>query len=370
MQKKIIALAAAGLVSGAAFAQSNVTIYGVVDAAYVNSSGDRANGKGSANFSGIESGGLSGSRIGFKGEEALGNGLKAVFALEYSLTIDQNTGIGNNTNGGSSLNARQQWVGLNSAKLGQVALGRQYAPAYGAAIRNDAFDGAAVASPVQYLQTAAGNTIIGASNARINNSVAYASPNMSGFTASAIYGFGENGTDTAANGVSVGNNGFFGAGLNYGNGPLNLDVVYQTRQGSTTAAAPNGDDINEWLVGGSYDFKIVKVFASYQDQSDKNGTSANKADNKIWNIGATVPVFSNGKVHVAYSDLSWDRTGAGDSDAWSLGYTHAMSKRTTLYTTYTQVDNDNNAPTAAGFSSTRAVGEKNNTFAAGIRHTF
>ena len=67
MQKKIIALAVAGLVSGAAFAQSNVTIYGVVDAGYVNSSGDKANGK-TANFGGIQSGNFSGSRIGFKGE--------------------------------------------------------------------------------------------------------------------------------------------------------------------------------------------------------------------------------------------------------------------------------------------------------------
>ena len=372
MQKKIIALAVAGLVSGAAFAQSNVTIYGVVDAAYVNSSGDRAGNNGSANFGGIQSGGLSGSRIGFKGEEALGNGLKAVFTLEYTLNVDANNGIGSD----GSLKARQQFVGLNSAKLGQVALGRQYAPGYGAAIRVDAFDASGVASPVSYLQAAAGNTIIGASAARINNSVTYASPNISGFTATAIYGFGENATSAAAagtNGVSVGNDGLFGAGLNYANGPLNLDAVYQTRQGSTATLAGRAgtqDSVNEWLIGGSYDFKIVKVFASYQDQNDNNGTSATEAGNKIWNIGATVPVFSNGKVHVAYSDLSWDRSGAGDSDAWALGYTHSLSKRTTLYTTYTQVDNEKNAPTAAGFSQTAAVGEKNNTFAAGIRHTF
>ena len=364
MQKKVIALAVAGLVSGAAFAQSNVTIYGVVDAAYVNSSGDRINGKGSANFGGIESGKLSGSRIGFKGEEALGNGLKAVFVLEYGLSIDDNTGIAA---------ARQQFVGLGSNTLGQVALGRQYAPGYSASIRADAFGASTAGSGVGYLQAAAGNTIVGGGAARINNSVTYTSPKISGFTASANYGFGENATDTVSNGVSVGNNGFFGAGLNYGNGPLNVDAVYQTRQGSTAALAgrtATQENVNEWFVGASYDFKIVKLFASYQDQNDKNGTSATEASNKIWNIGATVPVFSNGKVHIQYADLSWDRSGAGDSDAWSLGYTHKMSKRTTLYTSYTQVDNDSGAPVAAGFSSTRAVGEKNNTFAAGVRHTF
>ena len=82
MQKKIIALAVAGLVSGVAFAQSNVTIYGVADANYYYASGDNLS------RTGVDSGGLNGSRIGFKGEEALGNGLKAIFTMEYGTTID------------------------------------------------------------------------------------------------------------------------------------------------------------------------------------------------------------------------------------------------------------------------------------------
>ena len=61
MQKKIIALAVAGLVSGVAFAQTNVTVYGAVDAAYTYSK------QGDAKFSGIESGGQNGGRVGFKG---------------------------------------------------------------------------------------------------------------------------------------------------------------------------------------------------------------------------------------------------------------------------------------------------------------
>jgi predicted porin len=84
-----------------------------------------------------------------------------------------------------------------------------------------------------------------------------------------------------------------------------------------------------------------------------------------------VPVFANGTIHAAYSDLSWDRSGAGGSDSWALGYTHKMSKRTTLYTTYTITDNDRNALRAAGgVAATTALGEKNNTFSAGINHTF
>ena len=357
MQKKVIALAVAGLATGATFAQSNVTIYGVADAAYIYSSGELANNKGSIKYSGIDSGKLSGSRIGFKGEEALGNGLKAVFVLEYGLNIDESTAL-NST--------RQSFVGLKSDTLGQVALGRQYAPGYSASVRADAFSASTAGSSLSYLQTAAGNTIIGAGSARINNSVTYASPRIGGFVANAIYGFGETTINTVADSL-------FGAGLNYTNGPLNVDAVFHARRASTktiAGRAATSDNVNEWFLGASYDFKIVKVFASYQDQKDSNGTSTNHASNRIWNIGATVPVLSNGKVHAAYTDLSWDRPDAGDSGAWSLGYTHALSKRTTLYTSYSQVDNDNGAPVAAGFSATRAVGEKNNIFAAGIRHSF
>ncbi|MQM30487.1 MAG: hypothetical protein CRU78_08085, partial [Candidatus Accumulibacter phosphatis] len=142
MQKKIIALAVASLASGAALAQTNVTMYGIADAGYVYSSGGDlsvrnfgTNNNNNPTFSGIQSGLLSSSRLGFKGTEALGNGLNAVFTLEYSLNIDNNSGVGNT----GSLNARQQFVGLQSDKLGTVALGRQYAPGYLASINNDAF---------------------------------------------------------------------------------------------------------------------------------------------------------------------------------------------------------------------------------------
>ncbi|HNH93897.1 porin, partial [Accumulibacter sp.] len=112
MQKKLIALAVASVASGAAFAQTNVTMYGIADAGYVYSTG-KANiaGGGTNKFSGIESGLLSGSRLGFKGEEALGNGLKAIFQLEYGLSIDSNAGVG-------TALARQQFVGLSSNALG------------------------------------------------------------------------------------------------------------------------------------------------------------------------------------------------------------------------------------------------------------
>jgi len=293
-----------------------------------------------------------------------------VFTLEYGLNVDINDGIGESL-------ARQQFIGLSHNKLGTVALGRQYAPGFGAMIRNDALVASDGASAIVQMNRAGANTIYAASPARIDNSITYSSPNWSGFTVSGIYGFGASnnvGEDlTGTNGISTGSNGFAGAGLNYANGPLNLDLVYHTRQGTTVANANTAtrDSINEWMLGGSYDFKVVKLYATYQDQNDNNGTSATEGGNKAYSVGATMPVFGNGKIHASYAHLSWDRTGAGDSRAWALGYTHALSKRTTLYTTYTNTRNDDDAVVAAGaVAKTRALGETNYVFTAGINHTF
>jgi predicted porin len=398
MQKKLIALAVAGLASTAAVAQTNVTIYGVVDAGYAYSSGDRPGSNKAANSAGIDTGLTAGSRIGFKGEEALGNGLKTIFTLEYYIAPDQNSGVGaapSSATGASSSVSRQTFVGLSHNKLGTVTLGRQYAAGYFPGVRNDAFSGSAIGA-LAVANGAALSSIGAGSGSRLNNSIAYTSPNWSGFQASTGYSFGEAGLtagtpSTAGDGISRGNGGVAFVGLNYANGPLNIDAVYQTRQGvtaslstvSAAASAATGlpalaahvstqDSINEWIIGGSYDFKVAKVFATYQSQDDNNGTSATQISNDVWSLGVSVPVFGNGKIMGSYANVDWDRSGAnGNSDVWALGYEHALSKRTALYTSYTYSDNDKDVVNAAGMSSaTRFRGESNYTVAAGIRHSF
>ncbi|MBN8449005.1 MULTISPECIES: porin [Candidatus Accumulibacter] len=364
MQKKLIALAVASLASGAAFAQTNVTMYGIADAGYVYSQGDAA-GSGTNKFSGVQSGLLSGSRLGFKGEEALGNGLKAIFTLEYSLNLDNNTGVGSGSGG---LFARQQFVGLSGA-FGTAALGRQYAPAYLATANNDAFGGALFA-PQSYLSQQAGNTITPNSGARWDNAMTYTSPNWGGFTGKAIYSFGE--TQDAAGGfndnfVSTSDNGRWGLGANFAAGAFNVDGVYQVRQNVT---AFGGNDINEWYVGGSFDLKFVKLMASYQDQNDKNVTNN---DNSTWSLGAVIP-FGNSNIHVGYAQTDYDAGVIdGKSDSFALAYTYNFSKRTTLYAGYVWGSNDRDSrPTGpvAGLSLTGARGEDSNTFLAGVRHSF
>ncbi|MEF8701114.1 MAG: porin [Candidatus Accumulibacter sp. UW20] len=364
MQKKLIALAVASLASGAAFAQTNVTMYGIADAGYVYSQGDAAV-SGTNKFSGVQSGLLSGSRLGFKGEEALGNGLKAIFTLEYSLNIDNNSGIGNTQGGG--LNARQQFVGL-SGGFGTVALGRQYSPGYMATVNNDPAGGAAF-EPQSFMTAQAGNTITPNSGARWDNGLTYTTPNWGGFTGKAIYSFGE--TSSGANGfndnfVSTSDNGKWALGANFATGAFNLDALYQVRQNVTNLS---GDDINEWYVGGSFDLKFVKLMASYQDQDDKN-TFNN--DNSTWTLGAVVPLGNFG-IHLQYAQTDFDGAWDGNTDGAMLAGTYALSKRTTAYAGYVWVKNDNNsmpiAPASLG-ASIGAAGESNNTFVAGVRHAF
>jgi predicted porin len=344
MQKKLIALAVAGLVSAPVFAQSNVTVYGIADA-YL------GYGKADDNkFTGVNSGGMSGSRLGFKGSEDLGNGLKAVFTLEYGLNIDQNDGIGTATAGGPR--ARQQFVGLQGG-FGFIGLGRQYSPGY-FVYQYDAAEAASPLSPQSILSLAAGANITPNSPARVSNAINYKSPDFGGLKVNAIYGFNE------AN--QTGNrqqNDLFAVGADYANGPIAAGLTY-----SQINDAASDDNKREWMLGAAYDFGMFKLAGSYQRV--ENATAAEDTDN-VWQIGGIVPVGAAGRVHVAYGKLDAD---ADDSDvnAWTVMYTHAMSKRTTAYAGYGQIGNDDNRAVSA--LANGSLGDNSRSVLVGMRHTF
>ena len=396
MQKKLIALAVASLASGAAFAQTNVTMYGIADAGYVYSTGDagfvqtpvvingvpgvvRVSIPGTNTFSGIQSGLLSGSRLGFRGEEALGNGLKAIFTLEYSLSIDGNYGVGN----AGSLNARQQFVGLSGANWGTVALGRQYSPGYQATVNNDPAGGSLFESQ-SFQSRDAGYTITPNSAARWDNALTYTTPNWGGFSAKGIYSFGETqdafGTYNDRN-VSITDNSKWGVGVNFANGPFNVDAVYQARDNITATGIVNSYDTQEWYVGGSFDFKMVKLMASWQGMDTSNtapiGTAVTN-NSQLWSIGAVIPVLAASNVHLGYSQLLMDgknRFGninqfTGNSQSATLAWTTNLSKRTTFYAGYVWTQNDNFGATTAPVTGVGARGQDNNTLLAGLRHSF
>lgn len=376
MQKKLIALALAGMVAGPAFAQSNVTVYGIVDTFIGYGKAE------DAKFSGMDSGMLSGSRLGFKGSEDLGNGLKAKFALEQGFGSD----TGNENDAGKAFH-RQAWVGLEGG-FGFVGLGRQYAPGY-YTYRNDALS-AGVFDPRWIV--ASDLNIVSASAQRWDNSISYQTPNWSGFSAHVIYGFGARESEVDVPGsIDKDDDDQFGIGLNYANGPLNVDYVYIntgdeavpaqpagtiTVAGSTVATLPNAarpnTEANEHYLGAAYDFGMFTLVGSYQVASIDDGIKNLKQqltfgdyDTKVWQIGGIVPV-GMGNIHVAYAARNDDRDEA-DSKSYAIMYTHDLSKRTTAYAALSRTTNDDLVGRGALVG---ADGESSNAIGLGVRHAF
>jgi predicted porin len=412
MQKKLIALAIAGLASTGAFAQTNVTIYGVADIFYANVQSDQtAVGLKDAKFSGLATGGLSGNRLGFKAEEDLGGGWKAGMLFEFgTLGVD---GGANGTSaapvaagaGGSSglQNVRQSNVFVSSASMGTFQAGRIYTAGTNAGGKFDP-EGASSFGPVSRITSGLALSIDGAgnNNARVNNSIAWLSPNWKGFSGQLQYSFGENGEQSAL--AATGNGGtdarMWGVGIDYTNGPLAVGFAYNDWNdygGTIRGATGISRDMTEWFLGASYDFGMAKLFASYQDFSmdnmttataqgvaAANGTNGAKSDGDIWSVGATIPVMKAGTVTLSYASL--DRTTrasklagvrnlGADADGWGISYKHALSKRTTAYVGYTQLDNGNknNPLSTLGVGSgvaTPGAGQDSSGYGMGMRHTF
>lgn len=403
MQKKIIALAIAGLASTGALAQTNVTVYGVVDAYYSYNSVDTAPGS-TLDDSGhsVGSGGLSGSRLGFKGTEDLGNGLKANFVLEYAVQNDVNSGFGNDYAGNGT---RQAALGL-SGNWGSVNVGRLQSAAYDW----DCTTAPLAGSGLDAKSKLAGHLLLSCGGGgRLNNAVAYNSPNFSGFTFAVNHSRlteNQNGVGTAAPaGTSPDNDGYANIiGGGYNNGPLAINAVWSKADYSTssTAAGYVTEEVTEWGVSGSYNFGMVKLFGAYQtaDWDTQSSTVSRNTDNDKWTIGASMPIGANGSLSAQWADLSMDRcsgvqsavptglpaapiagapaAGAAtnafnnkcDADAWNISYTHNLSKRTTLYGGYVRVSNDTNAVNNANSQFKTVAGGDASVFVMGARHTF
>lgn len=351
MQKKLIALAVASLVSGGAFAQSSsVTIFGIIDVALESGKYSDAGG----NQTRMISGGNNTNRIGFRGTEDLGNGMNANFLLEAQPNPDA----------GTTLVATQFWnrsstVGLSGKNWGSVNLGRQYTPWFSVTAANDVFWVAGVGSSYS-LQ--AGDT-------RMNNSVRYDSVNMNGFSFAAMLGLGQDGDatgveqngTTAALSKNLGRE--VGFNVRYANGPLTLNLGWDDQR---TAVVPGDVNTKRTQLNGAYDFKVVKVGLGYN--TNKNGGTL---DDRVWTVTAMMPVFGKDTIKAGYTRLN-DRTASGkDAKLYAIGYEHPMSKRTNLYATYAKLNNDGGATrTLLGNAAVSVAGFDPSAFQMGIRHSF
>lgn len=306
----------------AAQAQSNVTLYGLIDL----SAGSFKSPGSADSMKGVESGNMSTSYLGFRGTEDLGGGLSAQFAIETFMRND--TGASGRF-GADAFWARSSWVGL-AGGFGSIALGRNTTSLFVNTLIFNAFGDSFGFSPAIRHYFTSGTTT---GDTGWNDSVKYASPKFGGLTFTGHIAAGE------ANG---GRN--HGLSALYFGGPVGLGLAWQeVKKGATT------DDTTTWQVSGSLEFKPVKLYAQYGKVD--NDTTNNSYD--ILGVGGDV-ALGQGKLLAQYGEIKPD-IGA-KRKTLTVGYDYFMSKRTDLYAAYMS-DKIN------GLSS-------GSSYAVGIRHRF
>jgi len=332
MKKSLIALAVLA-VSGAAFAQSTVTLNGRVDA-WV---GTLKNTPAGETQTKLDNGGLTGSRWALNGTEDLGGGLKAMFKLENRFNVDDGTSAG-------------QFLGdaylALAGGFGTVKLGRTYTAFDDTRVLGNSknvFDSALTPVGDVFKGTVGGIDY----TSRAPSGIRYETPNMSGFSASLTYAFRENKTATTSS------DDLKALSLKYAAGPVSVAYGYQEEMaGGTTSNKYNH-------IAGVYDFGVAAVSAGYGKRS---GTAVT-GDDSGYTLGVTAPVSKALTVSLGYAKEDTDIAGVTTlkSSGWGLGAGYSLSKRTTMYAGYKATDGEN------------AAGTKVNEvrlFAVGVRHDF
>jgi len=365
--------AAITLVGGTAAAQSSVTIYGGIDLSLRSVRNGLA-----GTVRSMSPSNASASRWGVTGSEDLGGGLSARFMLESDIFPDTGAAGSTSTTFSSFFN-RRSIVSLVSAKLGEIRVGREYAPTHYAFCFFEAFGCIGMAGTKMSFDqasttyagtssvlgaafgTAAGPTANQNPTMRVNNSVQYLLPEDFGGVSGAVMVAPGEGAATSVNGGSK----MFGGRVGYAAGPLMLNAATMTTKNTLIA----GQSFRDTVLMGSYDFGIVKLYAArrvYTFMSEKMVQSV---------LNVTAPVGSFGLLKLTYAKA--DQTSAigsrSDDDATLLGvgYDHILSKRTRLYATVARLSNSGGAKYFMLGGPTRiGAGETATGYEAGMRHSF
>ncbi|MES2424892.1 MAG: porin [Pseudomonadota bacterium] len=388
MKKTLLAIAALAATT-AASAQSSVTVFGVIDAAFTRDGGSVAS------VSGLSAGNSASSRLGFRGIEDLGGGLKAGFWLEAGLLNDSGAGTTNSStnNVTASTVANSLQFGRRATvsligNFGELRLGRDFVPSY----YNDTFSPFGVTSIGT--DVVVQSNLIGQSQQRTSNGIHYFLPStLGGFYGHFHYALGEQPSNVVPAAAEDDGN-YAGLRLGYKGGPVDVAFAYGK---ADLVRSPSGlnNDRSIASIAGSYDLGAVKLTGEYSVQKIKNtvgagfgnggtASSGNDTEGKAFGLGAIVPV-GNGVVKVAYSRIEVENGhGLGTEPRASklaLGYVYNLSKRTALYTSVARLKNANGtaggatlttaAVRVAGISGAVAGPNSSSTgFEAGIRHSF
>ena len=340
MKKTLVALAA--LASVSAFAQSSVTMYGVLDLGYDQVKLDNGTTtKTTTTTGGNSSGALASNRLGFMGTEDLGGGMKANFVYELGITA----GDGKLAHGVTK-EARQSLVGL-SGGMGSLTLGRQYTPIF---LVSKTYD-AGGANNLAYGRTVYGQV----ATDRASNLAIYTLPAMGGVTAKISYGTSANKVEET--GVATTGTMMTGASLAYANGPLTVQYGYN----KTNVEAVSTGDKKESLLGASYKIGSATLMAMTGNFKtlDVNGAQATKRS--ATQIGVSAPVSGNIEAFLTYGTAKVGTTSTAveySAKATQFGLINNLSKRTAVYGLYGSTEKE---------SATMVKGTE---MAIGIKHSF
>ena len=318
-KKSLVAVAALLSVMGAQ-AQSSLNIYGNLDVAFgsfESAFGDRV--------TRVESGIEAGSFIGFKGQEDLGGGLKAIFKLESVIGMDT---------GATTTNmwTRTSEVGLTGG-FGTVTAGNSLSLNF---LANATYNPFPVTGALNVSENLFGHSVgvgsyrVAVDEAFRSNVITYTTPNLGGFALAAQYGAAESsGTDDT-----------YALQANYAVGKLSVGGTYT-----------DFDSKKAWQVGASYDFGVAKAFGQYA-QAKYDGAPVTY---KVYQLGVAVPVTANSAVLASYGEGKYDSIRLRQ---FSAAYDYSLSKRTGVYA-------------GALYDHAKAGNsDSGTTYAVGLRHAF
>ncbi len=362
-KKNLVAAAALLALVGVAQAQSSVKLYGYLEADV--GSYKAVGGKTTTK---VQSGDMMTSFIGFSGVEDLGSGLKAEFALESFIGGDTGSNVPNQA---GQFWSRTSWVGL-SGGFGRVALGQYDNALFTAGYTYNPFGSSMTFSPTMRhfydlgstTRGNAGTYALSQGDTGWVNSITYETPVFGGFAGSLQFSPKESSSSGDKNSYTVSGS--------YNNGPFSAMAVYvdggkAPKVTSSAAASPYIMAFRSASFGASYDFGVVKAFGQYTrfkyysdglfdlDVNAPDG-SVNKAN--VWQLGVSVPVTASGSVLASYGEAKYKgpTDGSAKDKILSLGYDHALSKRTSVFT---------------AFTSEKLTDEKSGrAFAVGVKHNF
>ena len=347
MKRTLLALVAAAGAAAASAQSSSVTLFGVADVsvAYISTKDKVGDSK---SVYGLANGGNSSSRLGFRGEEDLGGGLKAGFWLEGGINVDD---------GGTGFKFDRRSTVSVMGNFGEVRLGRDKTPGYQNLETFHAFGdtGMGGINGHNLISSSAAGTPEGSNPKRVSNSVSYLLPKLGGVYGQITYGFGE----------QAGNNSLsstVGLRVGYANGPLNVAGAYGTVKGGEVGNTVNYKHFN---LGASYNFGVATpmVLIASERGNDK------RVD--LYSIGVKAPL-GPGELRAAYTMYKDKKVSDADASRIAIGYGYRLSKRTELYAAFAHMTNDDNAKRKLGSSLSHdpGVGKNVTGYEVGVRHNF